>query len=184
MATKTLMTATEFRKSGPQTDGFELVRGELVPMPPPGDRHGVVSANAIFLLKRYTKQIGKGVVMGNDSGIVTEKDPDSVRGADAALFLEPKWQGRAAPIGYTDQAPDVAVEVRSPGQSWREVFDKVAEYLRMGVRWVWVVDPKPRRVTLFAPDTEPQTLAEENEIDGGTVLPGFRCKVAEFFEGA
>ena len=184
MATKTLMTATVFWKSGPQTDGFELVRGELIPMPPPGDQHGIVCVNVSFLLKSYTKQIGHGVVMSNDSGIVTEKDPDSVRGVDVALYLSPAWQGQSAPEGYTDQPPDLIVEVRSPSQSWSHVVAKVAEYLKMGVQLVWIVDPKVKRLTVFSPDREPETYAAENEWDGGSILPGFRCKVSELFDGA
>jgi Uma2 family endonuclease len=183
MATKMLMTAVEFSKSGSSTDGFELVRGEIIPMPPPGDRHGIVCANGVFLLKTYTRKLGRGTVMSNDSGIVTAKGPDSVRGVDIALFLNPIWQDQPAPEGYTDQAPDLAVEVRSPHQSWSDIVAKVAEYLRMSVRWVWVVDPQVRRVTLFAPDSAPQTLAAENEIGGGTILPGFKCLVADLFEG-
>lgn len=184
MATKTLMTAAEFWNSGPQTDGFELVRGELVPMPPPGDLHGIVCVNVAFALKSYTKQRGHGVVMSNDAGIITEKDPDSVRGVDVALFLHPAWAGQPAPEGYTDQPPDLAVEVRSPNQAWAAIVTKVGEYLRMGVRLVWVVDPKVRRVTVFTTDREPQTFAAENDLDGGDVLPGFRCRVEDFFEGA
>jgi Uma2 family endonuclease len=183
MATKTLMTAATFSNSGPETDGFELVRGELVPMPPPGDKHGIVCVNVSYLLKAFTKQLGHGVVMGNDSGIITEKEPDSVRGVDVALFLYPAWIEGAAPEGYTDQPPDLIVEVRSPSQSWSNVVAKVAEYLKMGVKLVWVVDPKARRLTVFSPDREPETFAAENEWDGGAVLPGFHCKVADLFEG-
>lgn len=183
MATKTLMTAVEFSQTGPETDGFELVRGELVPMPPPNDKHGLTCGNAVYLFKVYTKRIGHGAVMCNDAGIVTEKNPDSVRGVDVALFLNPSWGDQGAPEGYTDQPPDVAVEVRSPSQAWTAILTKVGEYLKMGVRLVWVIDPKVRRVTVFSPDREPQTFAAENDLDGGDVLPGFRCRVAELFEG-
>jgi Uma2 family endonuclease len=183
MATKTLMTATEFLTSGSSTDGFELVRGELTPMPPPGDQHGVVCVNTSYLFKAYTKKIGRGIVMSNDSGIVTEKDPDSVRGVDVALFLNPPWAGQKMPEGYSEVAPDCVVEVRSPSQTWSQIVAKVAEYLKMGVKIVWVVDYKVRRLTVFKPDREPETFAAENEWDGGEDLPGFHCKVAELFEG-
>ncbi len=179
MATKTLLTAEEFAKTGPETDRDELVQGELVPMPPPADRHGIVCGNTVFLLKGYTKHLGRGTVMCNDSGIITRRNPDTVRGVDVAVFLSPGWQG---PEGYTSDPPDLAVEIRSPSQSWTEVLDKVTEYLRMGVRLVWIIDPPRQRVTVFYPDREPQTFAPENELDGGEVLPGFRCRVAELFE--
>lgn len=183
MATKTLMTATEFEQTGAETDGFELVRGELIPMPPPGVKHGVVCGNTIFLLKTYTKQIGRGVVVGNDSGIITEKDPDSVRGVDVALFLNPTWNGNVAVDGYTDQIADLLVEVRSPSQSWSAVVAKVSEYLQMGVKLVWAIDPKVKRLTVFTPDREPETFAAENEWDGGAMLPGLHFRVADLFEG-
>jgi len=179
MIAKTLITAEEFAKTGHETDGFELVRGELAPMPPPGDNHGIVCANVVHLLKTYTKTHGTGKVTCNDSGIITQRDPDSVRGVDVAVFLRPDWQ---AAEGYTTVPPDLAVEVRSPEQSWTKVVGKVGEYLAMGVRLVWVVDPRRRRVTVFQPEEDPAIFAAENELEGGDVLPGFRCRVSELFE--
>jgi Uma2 family endonuclease len=132
MTTRTLMMAAEFWQSGPDTDGYELVRGELVPLPPPGDRHGVSCANVAFLLKTYTRQVGRGVVMSNDAGILTARSPDSVREVDVALYLDPRWQGKAAPEGYSDQPPDVVAEVRSPSQPWGDLVVKAGEYLTMG----------------------------------------------------
>jgi Uma2 family endonuclease len=176
------MTAAEFFNTGPETDGCELIRGEIVLMPPPADRHEVVCANSVYLLKTFVKHLGRGTVMCNDAGIITQHDPDTVRGADIAVFLNPSWQGGPAPDGYTNEAADLIVEVRSPKQSWAKVVEKIAEYLRMGVRLVWVIDPQRQRITVFAPDQEPTTYAAENELDGGEVLPGFRCRVAEFFE--
>jgi Uma2 family endonuclease len=182
MPTKTLMTAADFAKSGPETDGYELVRGELVPMPPPTDGHGAVCANGVSLLKAYTKKLGRGIVTCNDTGLITGKDPDTVRGVDIMLCLNRKRRGAKDSATYSDRPPDLAVEVRSPSQSWKDLMDKVLEYLNMGVRTVWIVDPKVKRVTVFTPDHEPQTFAAENELDGAPVLLGFRCKVAEFFE--
>ena len=126
--------------------------------------------------------MGHGTVIGNDVGIITQHDPDTVRGADIAVFLHPSWQGKPAPEGYIDEPADLIVEVRSPSQNWSMVLKKVGEYLAMGTRLVWVIDPQRQRVTVFSPDQEPITYAAENELDGGEVLPGFRCRVAEFFE--
>jgi Uma2 family endonuclease len=180
MPTKALITAAEFAKTGPETNGYELVDGELVPMPPPAEGHGAVCANTVFLLKAYTKKLGKGVVTCNDSGLITGRDPDTVRGVDVMLFLGRKKVARE-PHAYSHRPPDLAVEIRSPSQSWKDMMDKVLEYLNMGVRLVWVIDPKVKRVTVFTQDREPQTLAEENELDGGEVLPGFRCQVSDLF---
>jgi Uma2 family endonuclease len=181
MSTQVLMTAAEFFRSGRETDGFELVCGELRPMPPPEDRHGEVAANVVFVLKTYVRSLGHGTVVCNDAGILTRRDPDSVRGVDAALFLRPNWQDQPAPEGYTGEPPDLVVEIRSPSEDWPDVLDKVGEYLRMRARLVWVVDPRRQRVTTFSRKEEPTALAPENELDGGDILPGFRCRVAELF---
>jgi Uma2 family endonuclease len=181
MPIQTLITAKEFAKTGPETDGFELVRGELVPMPPPKRKHGVACVNTVSLLKNYTKEIGRGTVMCNDTGLLTQTAPDTVRGVDVMLYLNPSWAGKEAPDEHTSEPPDLAVEVRSPDQSWTKVLEKVTEYLNLGVRLVWVIDPKTQRVHVFQPDQEPQVFAGENELEGGAVLPGFRCRVSEIF---
>ena len=181
MATKTLMTAAAFAGTGPETDGFELVRGELTSIPPAKGRHGEVCMNVAILLGAYKKSRGSGTLIGNDSGIITEKNPDTVRGVDVAFFLDPSWQG-PAPNRYFDEPPDLAVEVRSEGRPWKDLLAKAHEYFQMGVRMVWIVDPKVRRLTVFQPDEEPAIYASENKFDGGTVLLGFRCRIAEIFE--
>ena len=181
MPTKTLMTAAEFANTGPETDGFELVRGELVPMPPPRGRHGEVCGNVVFLMKTYSKTRGRGCVLGNDVGVITETDPDTVRGADIAFFLNPSWTG-PAPNRYFDEPPSLAVEVRSEGQPWKDLTTNVDEYLQMGAPMAWIVDPTTERLTVYQPGHEPAIFAAESEFDGGDVLPGLHFKVAELFE--
>src|SRR5262245_20100133 len=178
---KALMTAREFARSGPATDGFELVRGELVPMPPPKRKHGLVRMNVGFLLKAYTKALGHGDVLINDTGLITETGPDTVRGVDVMLYLKPGWSEKDSPDDYLREPPDLTVEVRSPDQAWKAILEKVTEYLQMGVRLVWVIDPQVERVHVFRPDREPEVLAADNQLDGGDVLPGFLCAVAELF---
>lgn len=104
-----------------------------------------------------------------------------MRGVDVALFLDRHWPG-GVPEGYATVPPDLTLEVRSPLQTWAQILDKVGEYLEMGVRMVWVIDPPQLRVTVFQQDQEPIVLAPENELDGGAILPGFQCGVSEFFE--
>lgn len=182
MSLKTSMTAREFARTGPETDGCELVQGELVSMLPPGKNHGIVCLNVAFLLKTYLQAFGKGRVLSNDSGLVTRRDPDTVRGVDVMVYLDPQWEGKETEGDYLVDPPDLAVEVRSPDQNWKGLLEKATEYLTMGVRLVWILDPLSRRVHVFRPDHEPMVFAPENDLDGGEVLPGFRCRVDAFFE--
>lgn len=181
MPTKTLMTAAEFANTGPETDGFELVRGELVPMPPTRHRHGEVCINVGSILKAYKKSRGQGCVIGNDAGVITEVDPDTVRGPDVFFFLNPSWTG-PAPNRYFEVPPTLVVEVRSEGQPWKDLTAKVDEYLSMGVPMAWIVDPTTDRLTVYRPGHESAIFASESAFDGGDTLPGLHFKVAEIFE--
>jgi Uma2 family endonuclease len=181
MPAKALMTAEEFAKTGPETDGFELVRGELVPLPPARRRHGEVCVNVAAILKNYKKSRGRGHVVSNDTGIITESDPDTVRGVDVAYFAKSsKWDKKQDK--YIDEPPDLAVEVRSERQAWKSLLAKSHEYIQVGARMVWIVDPIVPRLTVFQPEREPAIYAAESGFDGGKVLPKLRFKVSELFE--
>ncbi|HTG15260.1 MAG TPA: Uma2 family endonuclease, partial [Blastocatellia bacterium] len=78
-------------------------------------------------------------------------------------------------------APDLAVEVISPGDSYTEVEEKVQDYLRAGARAVWVVDPRRRTITVYRSLTDITILTEQDELNGGDIVPGFTCRVAEIF---
>jgi Uma2 family endonuclease len=73
------------------------------------------------------------------------------------------------------------IEVLSPSDSRRKVAAKVAEYLASGSRMVWVVDPEDRNVTVYRQAAEGRILWEDATVSGEDVLPGFACRVAEFF---
>jgi Uma2 family endonuclease len=181
MPIKTLMSAEEFANTGPETDGWELVRGELVQIPPTKGRHGETCGNVVFLLKAYKKTRGKGCVLSNDVGVITETDPDTVRGADILFFLNPSWTG-PAPNRYFDEPASLAVEVRSEGQPWNDLTTKMDEYLGMGVPMGWIGDPANERLTVYEPNRDPTAFAATSEFDGGEALPGLHFKVAELFE--
>ena len=81
-------------------------------------------------------------------------------------------------------APDLAVEVASPNDLGRELRVKVEEYLRAGVRLVWLVDPETRSIEVVRADGGVARLYEQDELSGEDVLPDFRCRVAELFAPA
>ena len=78
-------------------------------------------------------------------------------------------------------SPVRAVEVRSPGERTRAVAAKVDAWLRHGARAAWVADPRARTVTVHEPGIAARTFRDGDEVDGGSVLPGFRAAVRELF---
>lgn len=80
--------------------------------------------------------------------------------------------------------PDLAVEVLSPNDLGEEVEQKVLEYLRSGLRLVWVISPATRTARVVRADGTTAWLREDGELDGEKVVPGFRCRLADLFPTA
>lgn len=160
-------------------DGWrlELVRGQVVREPPAGFQHGRISARIAAILQAFVGEHGLGEAVGAETGFILCDEPPTVRAPDVAFVAA----GRLAtePVGFAPLAPDLAVEIVSPSNTLSEIQDKVMDYLEAGARLVWVVDPRSRNVTTYSSRKDIQLLTEDEEIDGGTVLPGFRCTVAE-----
>lgn len=181
-----LMTAEEFCEfvHRPENDGryFELDEGRVIELPPPQVPHGFYAQNIGALLWIYARQRNRGYVCSNDSGVVLGRAPDTVRGPDVMLFDDGKSAAEIAATGYAEDPPVLAVEVLSPSDRPGRVARKVSQYLRAGVRLVWVVDPEIREVTVHRANAEPQLLDVDAVLSGGDELPGFGCRVGEFFE--
>jgi Uma2 family endonuclease len=164
-------------------DGFryELVKGELRKMSPAGSEHGAIIVNITVLLGQHVKSNKLGICFGAETGFKIATDPDTVRAPDVAFVAS----GRVPESGITKKfwpgAPDLAVEVLSPGDSYEEVDEKVEDWLAAGARAVWIVNPRKRSVTVYRSMSDVKRLSESDELDGGDVVHGFRCKVSEIF---
>ncbi|HEX6986637.1 MAG TPA: Uma2 family endonuclease, partial [Planctomycetaceae bacterium] len=182
-----LMTAEEFCEfvHRPENEGrhFELDEGKVIELPPPQVPHGFYAQNIGALLWLYARQRRRGYVCSNDAGVVIGRGPDTVRGPDVMYFDDDKSAAEIAATKYAEDPPLLAVEVLSPSDRPARVARKVAQYLRAGVRVVWTVDPEVREVAVYRPSSpEPDILGPDDVLRGGDELPGFECRVAEFFE--
>ncbi len=186
MASSTLLTADDLaRLDDPNGLPHELVRGVLRLGTPTLLDHGSVVMRVSAALIQYVYPRGLGELFGESTGFLLERDPDTVLCPDVAFVasrrLPPEGLGRSFGQSFAELAPDLAVEVLSKSNRPREVRAKVADYLRLGVRCVWVVDPRQRVVRIHTADGAERLVAEDGILDGGEVLPGFRCPVASLF---
>jgi Uma2 family endonuclease len=156
---------------------YELQGGLLVSEPLPSPLHGQVTATVIYELERFVRPRKLGVVLTADAGFILARDPDTLGGPDAAFVSRERWERLPDTRRPIEGAPDLAVEVVSPGNSPGEMRAKVAEYLAAGARLVWVVDPEQRSVTTYAELLSPRRLGDGDELDAEDVLPGFRVAV-------
>jgi Uma2 family endonuclease len=176
-----LITAEEFfLMPGDRNGHQELVRGEVVTMCRPGFRHGLIQARVSQKLNEYaaSHRFGRVTI---ESGLVTERGPDTVRGPDVAVWSFERLPPDQEPIGYPDVAADLCVEILSPNDRPGEMREKVREYFTRGVRMVWVIDPEDRAVRVHRSPDEDRLLDELATLDGDDVLPGFSCRVADLF---
>jgi Uma2 family endonuclease len=183
MATATaLMTAEEFRLLPDDGRRLELVQGVPLEMSLPTPRHGEICVNVVYPLRRYLDDNPQGRIVCNDSGIVTERNPDTVRGADVAFYSYKRIPKGPLPAGYLKVLPEVLVEVRSASDRWTEVLNKVTEYLNASVIVVCVLDDVTRTVHVFHTDQAPRIVPADGELELHELLPGFRVAVRRFFE--
>lgn len=177
-----LMTAEEFGQRPDRTDGLkeELVRGEIVTMAFPKPRHGRVVAKIMQQLGNYLDENPIGFATA-ETGVQTEHDPDSVRGPDATYCSFDRFPPGFDDTVYFEVAADLCIEVRSPSNRRRDWEDKAGEYLRGGVRMVWLVDPDDQTVTVYREPEKGRKLSNADTLDGEDVLPGFSCPVSKLF---
>jgi Uma2 family endonuclease len=182
LAQATRLTAEDLPYLAPDEGLCELVAGEVVREPPPGEEHGRVAANVLILMGGFVRERGLGRSYGAETGFVLTRDPDTVRAPDAAFVSAARLRATARRGPYFEGAPDLAVEVISPSNSGTALAGKVRDYLAAGAQAVWVVDPSRRTLTVHRPGLFPETLASSDVLDGGFLLPGLRLLVRDLFE--
>ncbi len=183
MATaQALMTAEEFGQRPDPGYPEELVRGRIISMPPPDRRHGRACLQAGRILGNFVEEHDLGHVMSSDAGVITKRDPDTVRGADIAYSSYARLPKGPLPEGYGPEVPELVIEVRSSGDSWRDILIKVGEYLAAGVLKVIVLDPRSRKAHIYSAEQEPEVLGREDELTVPELLGEFRVRVGQFFD--
>ena len=164
-------------------DGFryELVEGVLRKMAPAGHLHGRIAINLAAPLAQYVRERELGAVYAAETGFKIASDPDTVRAPDVAFVQQERVDRVGAVEGFWPGAPDLAVEVVSPGDRYADVEEKVFDWLEAGTRLVVVVNPRKRVVTLYHSLTDIAVRTEDDTLDGGEVVPGWSLPVVDIF---
>jgi Uma2 family endonuclease len=165
---------------------YEVVDGDVVELPPMSDYSGQVANRLNRAVTRYldANDIGESAVELLYR-VPQVGDHTRNRRPDMAFVSYERWP-RSRPISYTgnarDVVPDIAAEVVSPGDSADELLVKVREYLRGGVRLVWIVYPLAQEIHAYLPGVrEVRVYLVSDELDAGDILPGFRTRVSALF---
>ena len=180
MTTNTrLMTADELIALPRGQHRYELVKGELLTMSPSGEEHGAVIGNLTILLGQFVKANNLGILYGAETGFKLESDPDTVLAPDIAFIRRVRLGRRSK--GYRLGAPDLVVEVLSPSDHKKKVERKTAQWLELGAKTVWLVDPDSKTVEVHHAKGETTVFRENEELVDHDLVSGFRVRVSDIF---
>ncbi len=115
---------------------YEIIDGELLVSPPPGVLHQRIVGELHAQIRQHLRDSGRGEVLFAPVGV---RLGDDVLEPDLVVVL----REHADRIGdqVIEGAPDVVVEILSPGTAKRDLVTKRAVYQAAGVAEYWIVDP-------------------------------------------
>ncbi len=166
----------------PDEERFELIDGELVERDM-SQMTSWIGGEVLRKVGNHNEEKKRGFVMPADCGYQCFPwAPAKIRRPDASFIDKDRLpEGKPYETGYVPIAPDLGVEVVSPNDLFFEVKERVQDFLRAGTRLFWVLIPPSRTVRVYRADGSDTLLKENDDITGEDVLPGFRCKVGDFF---
>jgi Uma2 family endonuclease len=183
----TLLTAGDLSAVPDPDLPHELWRGVLRGVMPASGAHGFAVSRLTVTLAKHVDAHDLGDLFSEATGFLLERGPDTLLCPDVAFVAKGRLPAGALGWSFPEIAPDLAVEVLSASDRPAMVRAKVAEYLRLGVRCVWVFDTAGRRVQVHVLGAGPGSpiatteLGEGDVLDGRDILPGFRQPLAELF---
>ena len=179
--TARLMTAEELLDMPDDGHIYELVRGELVKLMGTGLEHAYIADNCYGSIRDYVIGANLGRVFSSQLSYILARDPDTVRIPDLGFIRQERLDAVGVIRGYFPGAPDLAIEVISPSNSYSDVAEKVFDYLEAGTLMVIVLEPRTHTVSVHRSPTDIVALTEADMLDGGDVVPGWSMPVSEIF---
>jgi Uma2 family endonuclease len=107
--------------------------------------------------------------------------PNQVRRSSVTVLRADRVTQEMWSQSYCSIPPDMVVEMVFPGDLFGDLDRKIDDYLRAGVRLIWIVDPRLRTVQVWRSDRSGTWLDAGGELSGEDVIPGFRCRVGDLF---
>jgi Uma2 family endonuclease len=161
---------------------FELIDGRLKEKPPMGAEANLVATALASLLYAHASSSKRGHVFTQDCGYqIFSADPKKVRKPDVSFIPRGRLPGERIPGGHVRVPPDLIVEVVSPNDLANDLEPRVADYLAVGVKLIWVIYPITRSLYVIRQDGTAARLTQGQDLHGENVLPDFTCRIDELF---
>jgi Uma2 family endonuclease len=128
--------------------------------------------------RTYASEAEAGSLLCNDVGILLRRDPPTVRAADLSYYAATRPQRDRDQ--YSQEVPDLIVEVRSPTDRAGYLREKIDDWRRGGCRHIWVADPRKRTFAEVSGETV-TTFHEGERFGGGALFPGLDLEITALF---
>jgi len=157
-------------------------QGEIIIMPPTGWETSDKNSEINFQLRLWAKKTKLGKVAESSGGY---KMPNgAIMSPDASWILNERLE-KVSPAKrrkFLPLAPDFVIELRSESDSLAKLKDKMQEYIENGVSLGWLIDAGERKIYVYRPEKESETLENPTEISGEPLLQGFVLNLKEIWE--
>ncbi|HZO88973.1 MAG TPA: Uma2 family endonuclease [Chthonomonadaceae bacterium] len=173
---KAKLTEEEFMRLPDDGRKYELVDGEAKEVPA-GFQHAAIVANIIALFMPYAR--GRDILAASQAGF--RMVDGNIRSPDVSFTLKSRLPQGRPNKGFGNLAPDLCIEIISDSEDRADMERKVGEYFTAGAQQVWHLFPETQTARVFTAPAAFTDYAPTDTLDGGDLLPGFRCRVAELF---
>jgi Uma2 family endonuclease len=161
---------------------FEWVDGQLKEKPSMGAKANRVATILARLLDTHAAAHRLGWVFAEKCGYQSfPHESRRVRFPDVSFIARGRVPNDHLPDGHMTVPPDLDVEVVSPNELAEETEARVADYLSVGVKLLWMIYPNTRSIWVLHRDGTAARLTEAQELSGEDVLPGFTCPIRTLF---
>ncbi|AFY62194.1 Uma2 family endonuclease [Synechococcus sp. PCC 6312] len=174
-------TDAEFMDLPSDGHRYELVNGEVVDMGNSGMEHGYFASILLAELTIFVRKNKLGAICDSSTAFTLKNG--NKRSPDIGFIGRERLRGLSRPLrGFFEGAPDLVVEILSPGNTVEEMHQKIVEYFANGTRLLWKVDPSERSILVYHSSEPDQLLGMGDSLDGEDIVPGFSMAVNELFE--
>ena len=156
--------------------------GELEIMAPAFSETGNRHSKIAYQLEGWTRRDGSGLAFAPPAGFTLPNG--AIREPDASWISRSRLEALTPEqrSGFYNICPDFVIELRSDTDRLSVLQAKMQEYMDNGARLGLLIDPLDKRVYIYRPDREVETLENPETVSADPILPGFTLDLREVWD--